>query len=72
MPLTCPRTPNTDRRWPSLTGDSEAGIQHWTALTIDHHLALDTLVMRRSGVRFPEAALSLTWSGASSPLKTTD
>jgi hypothetical protein len=23
-------------------------IQHWTALTIDHHLALDTLVMRRS------------------------
>ena len=56
MPLTCPRTPNTDRRWPSLTGDSEAGIQHWTALTIDHHLALDTLVMRRSGVRFPKAA----------------
>jgi hypothetical protein len=32
-------------------------IQHWTALTIDHHLALDTLAMRRSEVRFPKAAL---------------
>jgi hypothetical protein len=57
LPPPCPRTPNTDRRWLPLAVNSEAGIRHWTALTIDHHLALDTLVMRRSGVRFPEAAL---------------
>ena len=49
LPPPCPRTPNTDRRWLSLAVNSEAGIRHWTALTIDHHLALDTLVMRRSG-----------------------
>ena len=29
----------------SLAVNSEAGIRHWTALTIDHHLALDTLVI---------------------------
>ena len=33
-----------------------ARIQHWTVPIIGNHLALDSLVMRRSGVRFPEAA----------------
>ena len=65
LPPPCPRTPNTDRRWLSLAVNSEAGIRHWTALTIDHHLALDTLVMRRSGVRFPEAAPCLVSSSSS-------
>ena len=46
-----PDVPPYSQHRPSLALaylDSEAGIQHWTALTIDHHLALDTLVLRRS------------------------
>jgi hypothetical protein len=35
-------------------------VRHWTAPIIGHHLERDPLVMRRSGVRFPEAARPIT------------
>ena len=47
----CPDVPPYSQHRLSLALASRrlrSRIQHWTALTIDHHLALDTLVMRRS------------------------
>ncbi len=55
----CPDVPPYSQHRLSLALASRrlrSWIQHWIVLTIDHHLALDTLVMRRSGVRFPKAA----------------
>ena len=49
----CPDVPPYSQHRLSLALASRrlrSRFQHWTALTIDHHLALDTLVMRRSTV----------------------
>jgi hypothetical protein len=51
MPPTCPRrAPYSQHRLPLALASRRlrSRFQHWTALTIDHHLALDTLVMSRS------------------------
>jgi hypothetical protein len=51
VPCPCPRRAPDSQPRLSLALASRrlrSRFQHWTALTIDHHLALDTLVMRSS------------------------
>ena len=52
MPLTCPVHPSSTVTCPGLSGIA----QRQTTPTIGHRRAPDSLVMRRSGVRFPKAA----------------
>jgi hypothetical protein len=57
LPPMCPRSSIASHHQPSSATDHRARSQPQTYPTIDYRLTPDYLVMRRSGVRFPKAAL---------------